>query len=80
MPVSVGVYSTGCTCLCQWEFRVQAVHACVSGSLGTGYTCLCQWEFTVLAVHACVSGCLQYRLYKPVRPYVVASNFGVVKE
>ena len=52
MIVSVCVYSTGCTSLCQWVFTVQAVQGCVSG-------------------------CLQYRLYKPVRPYFVASNFGV---
>jgi hypothetical protein len=49
-------------------------------SLTLVLTCLCQWAFTVQAVHACVSGRLQYRLYMPVSPYFVASNFGVVKE
>jgi hypothetical protein len=47
------------------------------GVYSTRCTSLCQWVFTVHAVQASVSGCLQYTLYKPVRPYFVASNFGV---
>jgi hypothetical protein len=79
MIVSVCVYSTGCTTLCQWVFTVQGVQGCVSvclqyrlynpvsmGVYRTGCTSLCLWVFTEQAAQACVSVSLQNRLYKPV--------------